>query len=116
MRDINELKDYMTKANTVGFDSPAEAIRLRERFFYDCLYWLPKLLSEYQRFDRNTQISIIWSIEDVQDVNDGLTNEEAFEVLKALRRHHDANYGINWDTIRAAISHMYPDIKGDSRL
>ena len=116
MRDVNELKDYMTKAIETGFDSCDESIYLRGKFVEDCFYWLPKLIPAYERFNLETQISIIWSIEDVQDVNDGLTNEEAFEVLKALKRYHDANYGVNWDTIRATISHMYPDIKGDSRL
>lgn len=60
-------------------------------------------------WDVNSQIAIIWSIEDVLEVNNNLTNEQAFDVLTTLDRHHDSSYGISWDTIADTISNMYPD-------
>jgi len=48
-----------------------------------------------------------WHIEDVmgQAENMGieLTEDQAIEVLYWLAKCHDANYGINWDSIDSAI-------------
>jgi len=64
-------------------------------------------------WDVNSQIAIIWSIEDVLEVNNNLTDEQAFAVLTTLDRYHDCNYGISWDTIADTISNMYPDVEHD---
>ena len=64
-------------------------------------------------WDVNSQIAIIWSIEDVLEVNNNLTDEQAFAVLTTLDRYHDCNYGISWDTIADTITNMYPDVKHD---
>ena len=55
-----------------------------------------------------TEIKIVWTADDVQQTakNMGLSELSRLEVsniLKALERHHDAEYGINWDTIEAEI-------------
>lgn len=60
-------------------------------------------------FDKNTQIAIIWSIEDVQGQNETLTDEEAMNVLDVLKDRHDCNYGISWDTIDITIDNLYPN-------
>lgn len=44
-------------------------------------------------------ISIRWHIDDVHEVYDGLTDEQAAEVLLLARDHHDAEVGICWDTL-----------------
>jgi hypothetical protein len=62
-------------------------------------------------FDPNTQIAIIWSIEDVQENHPWVTDEQAFEVLQTLKKHHDANLGINWETIDFWVEEMYPENK-----
>lgn len=46
-----------------------------------------------------TQVAVIWCIDDVQEVRPDLTDEQAWEVLQAARRYHDANIGINWDVL-----------------
>ena len=109
MRTVDELQDYMTKATEDGFNSCDESIYLRGKFVEDCFYWLPKLIEAYKRFDPTTPIAIVWRIEDVQDLNNGLTDEQAGEVLTHLDNKYDANYGISWDTIRYAIEDLYPD-------
>ena len=46
------------------------------------------------------QIASIWSIEDVQIVRSGLTDDQAWEVLQRVRKCHDATIGINWDVLK----------------
>ena len=46
------------------------------------------------------QIATIWSIEDVQCVRSGLTDDQAWEVLQRVRKCHDATIGINWDLLK----------------
>ena len=45
------------------------------------------------------QIAAVWSIEDVQEIRPDLTDEQAWDVLQAVHRHHDAALGINWDVL-----------------
>jgi hypothetical protein len=61
-------------------------------------------------FNPNTQIAIIWSIEDVLENHPYLSNVQAFEVLKTMEKHHDANIGINWETIDAWVALLYPEL------
>ncbi len=61
-------------------------------------------------FDPKTQIAIIWSIEDVQENHLLLTNDQAFEVLKALEQYHDANVGINWEVIDVWVKQLFPEL------
>jgi hypothetical protein len=43
-------------------------------------------------------ISIEWHYTDVQEVAD-LTDDEAREVLRRVKKYHDANIGINWEVL-----------------
>ena len=61
-------------------------------------------------FDPNTQIAIIWSIEDVQENHPLLSDEQAFTVLKTMEKHHDACIGINWETIDVWVNQLYPEL------
>jgi hypothetical protein len=45
-------------------------------------------------------IRIEWGIEDVQSLDCTLTDEEAREVLSAVKQRHDCNIGITWDFIQ----------------
>jgi hypothetical protein len=40
-----------------------------------------------------------WHIEDVQGVAEDLTDEEARNVLRYIKKYSDCNIGINWETI-----------------
>lgn len=57
------------------------------------------------------QIAIIWSIDDVMEECKWLTKEQAYDVLYYLDRKHDANIGVNWDTIHYWAEHLYPQEK-----
>ena len=45
------------------------------------------------------EITISWHFTDVQEVDGTLTDDEARQVLNVIKKRHDANIGINWETI-----------------
>ena len=49
--------------------------------------------------DEDSEISIVWSVDDVKEQCSWLTDEQAKDVLHNLKHKHDANIGINWDVI-----------------
>lgn len=53
-------------------------------------------------------IASFWSTEDVQAVAPKLSDVQAREVLKRVDRNHDANIGINWDTISFHCEDLFP--------
>ncbi len=67
-------------------------------------------------FNPTTQIAILWSIEDVQENHPLLSNEEAFNVLEAIKKNHDAGIGINWDTIDVWVHQLYPKLAGKEKV
>jgi len=54
------------------------------------------------------KIMIVWTVEDVQThaTNMGYTisYDQAHEILHHLANNHDADLGISWETIKAAIN------------
>jgi hypothetical protein len=57
------------------------------------------------------QIAAIWSVEDVQQERPDLTEGQAWEVLQLVKRCHDCDFGINWETLRIAADDMFPKPK-----
>jgi hypothetical protein len=55
------------------------------------------------------RIAIIWSTDDVLTVRPDLTDDQAWEVLRAVEDAHDANHGICWDTLEAAAVTLFPE-------
>jgi len=49
--------------------------------------------------EKNT-ICIEWEVDDIRSLGYDCTDEEGMEVLYAVKKNHDANYGINWDVIK----------------
>ena len=64
-------------------------------------------------------IAIIWSIDDVRDqleilnedrnINLELEDDDCMEVLQRVVENHDANYGVNWDSLYNAIEYCFED-------
>ena len=52
------------------------------------------------------EINISWHFTDVQEVDDNLTNDEARQILQLIKEKHDANIGVNWETIGAWIEYF----------
>ena len=53
-------------------------------------------------------ITIEWSTDDVKEQCQWLTNEQAVDVLQAMKNNHDACVGISWDVIFYTAQAMYP--------
>ena len=56
-----------------------------------------------------------WDLEDIQNQADNmdikLSEKQAVEVMYWLAKTHDANYGINWDSIDSAIQFVTGEYK-----
>ncbi|HZZ80809.1 MAG TPA: hypothetical protein VFE62_20065 [Gemmataceae bacterium] len=61
--------------------------------------------------EERKQITIVWSIEDVQAVRSDLTDEQAWDVLSEVRRKHDAERGICWQTLSVMAGILFPSAK-----
>lgn len=59
--------------------------------------------------DTTYSISVIWGLEDVQEVRPDLTDEQASEVLRRTKKYHNAEVGINWDVLRAHANDLFPE-------
>ena len=74
----------------------------------------PKLDYGYGYNETNSVI-IIWEAEDVRNVIEQnylpleLDNDQCLEVLDYIVSKHDANWGINWDSILYAIEYIFED-------
>lgn len=55
------------------------------------------------------EIAVIWTIGDVQCIRRDLNDEQAWRVLQAARRHHDATIGINWDVLGYHAESLFGD-------
>jgi hypothetical protein len=51
-------------------------------------------------------IEITWHINDVHSLEEGMSNDEAFEVLCRAKQYHNAEIGINWDVIQYYIDEV----------
>lgn len=60
--------------------------------------------THYHNF--KTQIAVIWSVEDVQSLDDSLTDEQAMKVLEFAKNKHDAEIGINWDVLQIHLDYL----------
>lgn len=49
-----------------------------------------------RRFNPETQVAIVWSIEDVKELDESLTDEQALEVLKNFENHHEGSMEQMW--------------------
>lgn len=56
------------------------------------------------------EITIIWHIADVQSIRPDLADEQASIVLQHLKKNHDANIGINWETIEIVAAILFPEV------
>lgn len=60
-----------------------------------------------------------WSIEDVRNVSDDypgakhFTDEDCLQVLSSLVEGFDANFGINWEAIGAAVGMVVNEKQGE---
>jgi hypothetical protein len=66
-------------------------------------------------YNETNSVIIIWEAEDVRNVIEQnylpleLDNDQCLEVLDYVVSKHDANWGINWDSILYAIEYIFED-------
>ena len=71
-------------------------------------------INDSKRYDPETQIMIIWGIDDVREVMKNrrgtllITDEIAMQVLMEAKRRHDADAGISWATIECIVDELIP--------
>jgi hypothetical protein len=68
------------------------------------------------------QIEIVWTVDDVLGLSPtsggrtysdlGMTRQEAAKVLNEVKRTHDANYGVTWDTLLFWAQELFGDKYG----
>lgn len=61
--------------------------------------------------DKLDRISIVWCIEDIQSVDDTISNEDARTILQAIKEGHDATIGVNWEVLE-----YYVDLWKEGKL
>ena len=66
-------------------------------------------LRVHQLLAKHRCIATIWYIDDVKGVRPDLTDDQAWEVLQEVERHHDAEYGINWTTLEITAEMLFPE-------
>jgi len=59
-------------------------------------------------FNPAREIAIIWSVDDVNDARPELTDEQKMHVLEEVSDHHDASWGVTWDTLKDTADILYP--------
>ncbi|WFC81885.1 hypothetical protein [Enterobacter quasiroggenkampii] len=60
-----------------------------------------ELLQQHQHDD--FVLCSVWYEDDVRNVDASATDEEARAALRHAARHHDADHGINWDSLKTAL-------------
>lgn len=60
------------------------------------------------------EIHDVWCWEDVQRVDETLTEKECKQVLLIMKGNLDANVGLNWDVVHAAIEVLRNDLIDDA--
>ena len=84
----------------------------RESHLKSALYHLKEAGYGYKTneldFDPETQIAIIWGLEDVKslakDNHINITDQQALEILHKIEKQHDATIGVNWEVISCHLS------------
>tara|TARA_B110000483_G_C17733195_1_gene365540 strand:- start:188 stop:406 length:219 start_codon:yes stop_codon:yes gene_type:complete len=61
--------------------------------------------------DKDYTISILWNVTDILSIDDTLTIDQCIDVLVMAENNHDANHGINWDT----LSWYVDDVKENAK-
>lgn len=60
-----------------------------------------ELLQQHQHDD--FVLCSVWYEDDVRNLDASATDEEARAALRHAARHHDADQGINWDSLKTAL-------------
>lgn len=100
------LRDILEEKCLDSASVPVE-VSLREFLDYDDDW--EHDLDVHELLAAQREIAVIWHVEDVQSVRPDLSDDEAWEVLQAAKKRHDAGIGINWDVLEHHADALYPE-------
>lgn len=55
-------------------------------------------------YDTDSQVAIIWSVEDVQSLDENLDDEQAMDVLEHFKENHDGSMEAMWEDLQMAVN------------
>lgn len=64
-------------------------------------------LDIHELLAENRQIAHIWGIDDVQTIRPDLDDDQAWQVLQAVERCLNSEYGVSWQTIKDTAEELY---------
>ncbi len=96
----------MTPSSPIGCQATLGSLRAT------LLTWVVDLIRDvpvdvHAWLQRRQQIAIVWSTDDVLAVRPDLTPAQAWDVLLASQRNHDANFGVTWESLEAAAEALF---------
>lgn len=59
--------------------------------------------------EKTKTVAVEWCAADVQMERPDLDDDQAFHVLETAYFEHDANIGINWETLNYWADYLYPE-------
>ena len=65
-------------------------------------------MESQNEFDPNKQIAITWHVDDVKSIRPDLTDEQAMDVLREVKRKHNADLGVSWTTLKVVAEDLFP--------
>jgi hypothetical protein len=64
---------------------------------------------EDKEIEEDPFIEIIWYLSDILEYREDLTREQGLKVLALLKKSHDCDHGISWETIDAIAESILDD-------
>jgi hypothetical protein len=122
MKKIDEIIARLEKSIDI-VDRYAEHAKKEYGPYHDCPQWreqnknlrsiaeelkASRQASDTGRYDPDTQIALIWSMDDVLNIRSDLTNEQAMDVLTMVERKHDCTIGVSWETLEIWADMLFP--------
>lgn len=102
-----DLAAVLKKRHPKGFHAPADLdIDTFLEFADDD--WTHEL-DVHDLLAERRQIADVWGTEDVRSVRPDLTADQAWEVLRAVKRYHDDQFGITWEVLDHHAESLYPE-------
>ncbi len=99
------LRDILAD-NRAGFAGVMVTVDLDDRIQCTNVSAWPKF-DLFEILEDNRMIAHVWTISDVHETRPDLTDDQAWEVLKACFRDLDSRDGITWDTIKTAAEKLF---------
>lgn len=98
-----------------GSDQESKFAYYAEQIILNLLNCKDENIDNLTPVNPNQEIAVVWNVVDVKGLPgcSKLSNRKCLKILKDIKRNHDCNYGITWDTLVCFASN-HPAYKQDS--